>query len=158
MATTKQVVVLARYAHKTNGKLNGTVTYLVKSSDGKSQYCTTLVDGKASGCSCPAKSRCYHKTQLEAKEQDRKVATQFAAKALPVWAIELVKAGKLVAKVAPEKPKVAVLFTEKGPRRRNRYVTELIEAQEHKSGVLAEMRDIAERGNLNGQRAFSLMR
>ncbi len=63
----KQVKVIARYTNKQTG----TVSYLVESSDGLSQYCTTLIDGKASGCSCPARSSCYHKTQLEAKEAER---------------------------------------------------------------------------------------
>jgi hypothetical protein len=73
MKTTKQVTIIARYAHKTNGKLNGTVTYLVKSSDGKSTYCTTIVNGEASGCSCPSRSKkgCYHKHQLQALEVAR---------------------------------------------------------------------------------------
>lgn len=73
MKTTKQVTIIARYAHKTNGQLNGTVTYLVKSSDGKSTYCTTIVNGEASGCSCPSRSKkgCYHKHQLQALEVAR---------------------------------------------------------------------------------------
>jgi hypothetical protein len=94
MATQKQVTIIARYAHKTNGKLNGTVTYLVRASNGVDTYCTTLIDGQASGCSCPSTSKkgCYHKHQLEAKE----AARPFAAKKLPVWTSELVKTGKLV--------------------------------------------------------------
>src|SRR5882762_2027750 len=67
----KEVKITARYAHKTNGKFNGLVTYAVRSSNGEVIYCTTLVDGKATGCSCPAHSKCYHKTQLEAKEAER---------------------------------------------------------------------------------------
>ena len=67
----KQVQVLARYIHKTDGKPNGRISYLVRSSNGKDTYCTTLIDGKASGCSCPSKKPCYHMTQLEAKEAAR---------------------------------------------------------------------------------------
>lgn len=66
-SSNKTVKVIARYTNKQTG----TVSYLVESSDGTSQYCTTLIDGKASGCSCPAHSKCYHKTQLEAKEAER---------------------------------------------------------------------------------------
>ena len=78
MATTtkaaKQVQIVARYAHKTDGKLNANVTYAVRSSNGKSIYCTTLIEGKASGCSCPSRyGRCYHRTQLEALEAKREV-------------------------------------------------------------------------------------
>jgi len=72
MATSlKNIKIVARYAHKTNGKFNGMVTYAVRSSNGEVIYCTTLVDGKATGCSCPAHSKCYHKTQLEAIELKR---------------------------------------------------------------------------------------
>src|SRR2546429_2020902 len=77
----KQVQIIARYIHKTDGKPNGKVSYLVRSSDGKTEYCTTLIDGKASGCSCPSHKPCYHMSQLEAKEQERKeVASKLAAK------------------------------------------------------------------------------
>jgi len=67
----KSVKVIARYAHKTNGKLNGFVTYAVRSSDGSTIYCTTIVNGKASGCSCPSHKPCYHITQLVAIEAAR---------------------------------------------------------------------------------------
>jgi hypothetical protein len=67
----KQVQVIARYAHKTDGKLNGIVTYLIRSSNGVDTYTTTLVNGKATGCGCPAHKPCYHMTQLEAIEAAR---------------------------------------------------------------------------------------
>lgn len=141
MATQKQVTIIARYAHKTNGKLNGTVTYLVRSSDGKSEYCTTIVEGKASGCSCPSRSKkgCYHKHQLEAKEAGR----PFAAKSLPVWTVKLVESGKLAVpgkKAAPVAPKVATI------------IAQAVEAK------VPAKTDISTKGNLNGQRGFSLMR
>jgi len=132
----KEVNVIARYAHKTNGTLNGTVTYLVRASNGVDTYCTTLVDGKASGCSCPAKSHCYHKTQLEVKE----AARPFAAKVLPVWTEALVKTGKLVA------PAKAVK------------VSRLIEQAVKATVPTVKTTDIGNRGNLNGARGFSLMR
>jgi len=71
---TKNVAIIARYAHKASGKLNGIVTYAVRSSNGKGIYCTTLIEGKASGCSCPAHKPCYHMTQLETRELERKAA------------------------------------------------------------------------------------
>ncbi len=101
MATTKSakaVSIIATYYHKTNGKLNGTVTYLVRASNGVDTYTTTLVEGKATGCSCPSKVKCYHKKQLEAREQERReVATKFAAKSAPSWLVELVAKGVVVA-------------------------------------------------------------
>lgn len=103
----KEVKVIARYAHKTNGKLNGLVTYAVRSSNGETIYCSTLINGKASGCSCPSHKPCYHMKGLEQKESAR----QFAAKELPVWTIDLVKTGKLAA------PKVAKVAEMPAPKR-----------------------------------------
>jgi hypothetical protein len=157
MKTTKEVTVLCRYAHKTNGKLNGTVTYCVRSSNGKDFYYTTLVEGKASGCSCPAKAGCYHKKQLENKEQAR----PFAAKSLPTWAVKLVNTGKLE---VPGKAKVVVLLTEK-VRKPRKYATEMLEATEHKASILAECREIKERREadmmsaaLTTNQGFSILR
>lgn len=133
--TAKQVQVVARYSHKTNGKLNGTVTYLVRASNGVDTYCTTLVDGKATGCSCPAsRGKCYHKTQLETREQERaSIATQFAAKHAPLWLVNMVRSTQV--RVAPQ---VVVMPTQ---------------------AVASKCEpDISTRGNLNGQRGFSLLR
>ncbi len=154
MKTTKEVTIIARYAHKTNGKLNGTVTYLVRASNGVDTYCTTLIDGKASGCSCPAKANCYHKHQLEAKEQAR----SFAAKSLPAWAAELVNTGKI--EVPGKARKVVVLLSEK-VRKPRKFATEMLEAEEHKASILAECREIKERREsapLNGNRGFQILR
>jgi hypothetical protein len=67
----KNVKITARYAHKTNGKLNGLVTYAVRSSDGSTIYCTTLIRGEASACSCPSRKPCYHMIQLTQRETAR---------------------------------------------------------------------------------------
>ncbi len=66
--TQKQVQVLARYEIKRNGH----VVYTVRSSSGQDTYTTTLVNGKATGCSCPSYKPCYHMTQLEEKEASRR--------------------------------------------------------------------------------------
>lgn len=141
-ATQKTVTVIARYAHKTDGKLNRTVTYLIKSSDGKSQYCTTLIDGEASGCSCPSRSKCYHKSQLETREQERKVvATQFAAKSAPTWTVQLVKAGTLVA------PKHVVETVSQ------ENVTPVVDFKPREVST-----DLSTKGNLNVSRPFSILK
>jgi hypothetical protein len=155
--TVKEVQVLCRYAFKTNGKLNGIVSYLVRASNGVDTYCTTIVHGHASGCTCPAKGNCYHKKQLEQKEQQRQeVASQFKAQTVPTWTMQLINAGKLV---APAKPVAAKLVNPfKRPRK---YVSQMVEAHENKAAILAEMREIRERREyapLNGNRPFSLMR
>ena len=63
----KTVSVIARYQLKRNGH----VVYTVRSSNGQDTYNTTLVNGKATGCSCPATKPCYHMTQLEQREAER---------------------------------------------------------------------------------------
>jgi len=75
MKTQKQVQVIARYQLKRNGH----VVYTVRSSSGQDTYTTTLVNGKATGCSCPCQSgHCYHKPQLEAIEARRQEAKRAA--------------------------------------------------------------------------------
>ncbi len=64
----KQVQVLTRYEIKRNGH----VVYTVRSSNGQDTYTTTLVNGKATGCSCASRKPCYHMAQLEAKEASRR--------------------------------------------------------------------------------------
>ncbi len=64
----KVVNVIARYFMKRNGH----VVYAVRSSNGVDTYCTTIINGKATGCTCPATKPCYHMIQLEAKEAARK--------------------------------------------------------------------------------------
>lgn len=124
---TKEVQVIARYIHKDRetGKPNGTVSYLVRSSDGKSQYCTTLVDGKASGCSCPSRGNCYHKKQLEAREQESRVSAQeavkcegivasrFATENLPMWVSAMVAKQVLSVPALPIKVASPVVSFEK---------------------------------------------
>ena len=132
----KEVKITARYAHKTNGKLNGRVTYAVRSSKGDVIYCTTLIDGKASGCSCPSYKPCYHMKGLEQKE----AARPFAAKVLPVWTVELVEAGKLAApgKVAK--------------------VAQVIEQAVAAKVPAAKTTDLSKKGNLNTGQGFRLLR
>jgi len=115
MATTKDVQVLARYIHKTDGKPNGIVTYCVKSSNGKDFYYTTIINGEATGCSCPSRSKngCYHKNQLAAREQESRtaaheavlcegiVASRLAASNLPLWVGAMVAKGVLKVPALP---------------------------------------------------------
>lgn len=144
MATQKQVQILATYYHKTNGVKNGTVTYCVRSSNGKDFYYTTVINGEASGCSCPSRTKCYHMKQLENREQEKwiayrqELAKKLAAQFLTTQIVEQV-AEKLV---APEKPvKVA------------KVIKEAVEAK-----VPASKTDISTKGNLNTGRAFSTLR
>jgi hypothetical protein len=88
-ATTKQakeVQVIARYAHKTNGKLNGNVSYLVRNGGGK-EYCITLASNGNTACNHhePAKKldipescesskggrKCYHIKACQKQEEVR---------------------------------------------------------------------------------------
>lgn len=56
----KRVQVIARYALKRNGKLNGVVFYKVRSSNGHDTYCVSCLDGIAVECDCPARKPCKH--------------------------------------------------------------------------------------------------
>lgn len=90
-STAKQVQIIARYALKRAGKLTGIVVYAVRSSNGKDTYRTTLVNGKATGCTCPARSVCYHMRDLEAKEAARPtitVGSQAVSGATPAQAVK----------------------------------------------------------------------
>lgn len=99
----KTVITLARYAMKTDGQLNGIVVYAVRSSNGQDVYQTTLVHGKATGCTCPAKKPCYHMAQLEAIEAARpavSVGAQTVSGATPAQTVKKALA-LLPGKVAP---------------------------------------------------------
>jgi hypothetical protein len=64
----KQVQIIGRVQFKSDARK---VVYLNRSSDGVSQYETSLFDGKATGCSCPSRKPCYHMEQSEQIEQKR---------------------------------------------------------------------------------------
>lgn len=64
----KTVKVLARIEYKRN---RSAVVYICQSSNGHDQYRTTIYNGKATGCDCPATKPCYHMVQCEAREQSR---------------------------------------------------------------------------------------
>lgn len=61
----KQVQIVSR-----NERPNNFVFYVVKSSDGLKEYATTLHNSVATSCTCPARGGCYHKDQLQTREQN----------------------------------------------------------------------------------------
>lgn len=63
----KTVQIIARIQFKADSRK---VVYLVRGSHGE-QYETSLFDGKASACTCPAHKPCYHMVQLGAREAAR---------------------------------------------------------------------------------------
>lgn len=63
---TKTVQIIARVQYKSDSRK---VVYLVRSHKGDATYQTTMFDGKATSCTCPAQKPCYHMVQLEQKEQ-----------------------------------------------------------------------------------------
>lgn len=81
----KQVQVIARYQLKRNGH----VVYLLRSSNGQDTYTTTLINGRATGCSCPSTKGCYHRTGCEALEAKRRVQAQAEAVAQAAQAAAL---------------------------------------------------------------------
>jgi|SRR5579859_1020386 len=150
----KEVKVTARYAHKTNGKLNGLVTYAVRSSGGTTLYCTTLINGKASGCSCPSKCPCYHEKQLEAieaervarqqeartiaREDEKLIAVRFATENLPAWATAMVSRKMLSVPTAP----VAMDLPEELKGR----------------GKVARSVDLSTKGDISSNKGFSILK
>jgi hypothetical protein len=68
---TKIVHIIARYEVKSHA---GLVLYRVRSSDGKGEYCTRLLNGKSQCCSCPSTKPCYHMKGLEQIEVARAAA------------------------------------------------------------------------------------
>ena len=83
----KPIVVEARYALKRNGHLTGVVCYRIKASTWTPEqpdvYCTTLVNGRASGCTCDRWQKshraCKHMTFCEALEVERLAQRREAA-------------------------------------------------------------------------------
>src|SRR5437588_6476045 len=120
----RTVTVLVRYFIRATQ-----VVVLYVENDKGARYYVRLQENGVHTCNCPATKECYHIKVALNFEQARK----FAAKRLPVWTIELVKTGKLV---APGKQAVA---------------SKVLQFPEVKT-------DISTRGNLNGSRAFSIMR
>jgi len=72
---TKTVTVLARYQFKSSGH----VVYNVRSSNGVDTYCTTIINGKATGCTCPSHKPCYHMTGCEQVEAARALSAHCAS-------------------------------------------------------------------------------
>lgn len=157
----KQLTTIARVQFRCDHRK---VVYLVRSSNGVDQYQTSLFNGKATGCTCPSKKPCYHMKGAEAREAARQeMASQFAAKSMPAWIMQLVNTGKLVAPAKVEKtekveakqeaeaavreaekivatPTYTNLF--KKPRK---FATERAEADRHYREAKAEAREIRER-------------
>jgi hypothetical protein len=97
--SSKTVNIIARYEIKKSRDfrpLVGHVAYLVRSSDGKTEYCTTLVNGHATGCTCPARKPCYHMKQLETIEAAR------MTKVVPIVSAECPANDSNVTTVCPE--------------------------------------------------------
>ena len=66
MTATKQqkpIIYVARYALKRDKKLPGVVVYRIKAStwtpDNQDVYCTTVINGTASSCTCPHREKLH---------------------------------------------------------------------------------------------------
>src|SRR2546430_8857234 len=64
----KIVNIIARVKYKEDARK---VVYFSRSSDGQTRYQTSLFDGKATSCECPAIKPCYHMDQCQAIESAR---------------------------------------------------------------------------------------
>jgi hypothetical protein len=67
----KPIRIIARYWLKKSGH----IVYKVEASDGQGFYCTTVIDGHATGCTCPGHERghrtCKHMVHCEEREAAR---------------------------------------------------------------------------------------
>jgi hypothetical protein len=86
-ATKKELTIIARYTLKRNGH----VCYSYRPSKKDEQpYCTTVIAGHATGCTCPARTTfkkrvpCKHMTHAESLEQARQIAQSSAFDAYDV--------------------------------------------------------------------------
>ena len=151
----KQVKIIARIAYKRNPKA---VKYIVRSSNGVDQYETTIYNGKATGCTCPATKPCYHMNQLEAKEQQRSEATQAVAQAEQIVAdaqadVRAARFAELFAKYDYRQAEKAA----KASARSSSWLIDLPAPPEVPSSWVESV-PLAERGVLNGHQGFSLLR
>ncbi len=62
------VTIIARIVFKADYKK---VCYLVRSSDGATQYTTCLFEGRATSCTCPSRKPCKHMRAAENAEHAR---------------------------------------------------------------------------------------
>jgi hypothetical protein len=50
------------------------VIYIVRSSDGSTEYTVSFFCGKVTSCSCPSRKPCYHQAQIQRREDERQAA------------------------------------------------------------------------------------
>jgi hypothetical protein len=70
-AAVESVTTIARVQFKADPRK---VVYLNRSSDGSTQYETSLFDGKATSCNCPSRKPCKHMIHSEQAEAYRQEA------------------------------------------------------------------------------------
>jgi hypothetical protein len=91
-ATKKECFVVARYAFKTNKKLNGTVCSVVRNGEGEEYKVWTHSNGCASSCDCEGYTKwhkkCYHAKHAESVEQQRRAAVSTTTPAAVVIVAE----------------------------------------------------------------------
>lgn len=75
---TRQVQPLYRVQSKSDPRK---VIYIVKSSDGSTEYTVSFFCGRATGCTCPSRKPCYHMIQLQRREDERQAAELAAEQA-----------------------------------------------------------------------------
>jgi SWIM zinc finger len=133
MKTTSPVTILTRVSFKSDARK---VVYQALSSDGATKYNVFLFAGKASSCECPSRKPCRHMKAAESREAERQaqaaVEDDFSDLIEPDYNDEIAAAMARLRSQAQVPPKYAV-----APR-------------------VAE--DWSERSQLNGSRAFSILR
>lgn len=140
ITTPKPVTIIARVQFKADPRK---VCYRVRSSNGKDVYTTCLFDGKATSCTCPCKTgNCYHRRQLEAREQERAATKAAQAEAAVEQPTRVADSSPLA---SVEKAKIARF-------------DRALAAAARPLVAIAPVPDLGNRGALTKNRAFSLMR
>ncbi len=88
-AAVESVTTIARVQFHTDPRK---VVYLNRSSDGETQYYTSLFDGKATSCDCPSRKPCKHMAhseQAEATRQEAQDAEERIAAGLVLYQAEM---------------------------------------------------------------------
>ena len=174
MATTKkqtakkECIVIARYAFKTNGKMNGHICTLVRNGEGIEHKVWTHNNGCASSCDCECfekshgRRKCYHVTQIEAREEARKqsaIVTQPEVSAQPVLDDEPAIIGSVADYITTEYQGLDDVILTSEEEAESRRIREANKAAE--AAAIARFVEESKRRTsapLNGNQGFSLLK
>lgn len=149
----KTVKVIARIQWKSDPRK---VVYLNRSSDGVSQYETSLFDGKATSCSCPSRKPCKHMKHSEQVEQERKVVESPEQKEEREWSEYRRELARKLARQFMTTQVVEQIVEQQNVEMPPIAMELPPELKGYRKKAVSV--DISTKGNLNGQQGFSLLK